>query len=707
MKHTLIYLLLAPTLAMSAHTHLTLAPEARIAALRAPAKTDSVVSAYIKFDETRFDADMLADAGITITPIVKGIATARLPLSKLSELADTEGIEYVQTSATARQMLDVASAEVGATRVHAGTGLNQPYTGRGVVIGVVDAGFDYTHSAFRSPDGSLRIKRVWEQSATSGTPPEKFGYGIELATPESIEAAEGDVRNNSHGTHVAALAAGSDPFMDGAYLGMAPEAEIVLVSLGEGGENNVNISNAISYIYDYAESRQMPCVVNLSLGAHGGPHDGTSTFDVIADALQGPGRLIVGATGNHRADKFHVTHKFAGAADKPLRTFVDFGGTASAKHIGGTVEFWGTAGCDYEVAVVVYNTQRDEVAERIVVYPLVEGAATMSLGRNVSGDISAASEISPLNGKPTVTITNGIKSIRTNYAIAIEVTPKGAGQVDLWADNDKLHLSSLDKEGFTDPGDSPTVAEIGGTAKRILSVGAYTTRNEYTLLNETSVNTMPETVGQVCSFSGNGPTADGRMKPQISAPGCFIVSAVSQNDGSGTLLIARNNAANGRNNLYGYMQGTSMASPIVAGIVATWLQACPTLTPEQLEEVVAKTARHDAFTGNAAGCDYGHGKIDAIAGVAECISLGGAGISPTEIDKSIALDGHILTFLLPSRNTDVTIYDTTGAMVWQKKYVDVQPGLTAALPLRRLTRGIYILTVTADGKGAYTAKIRH
>ena len=63
------------------------------------------------------------------------------------------------------------------------------------------------------------------------------------------------------------------------------------------------ISNAIAYIYDYAEMMGMPCVVNLSLGAHAGPHDGTSPFDLMADAMQKEGRLIVGSAGNHRADK--------------------------------------------------------------------------------------------------------------------------------------------------------------------------------------------------------------------------------------------------------------------------------------------------------------------------------------------------------------------------------------------------------------------
>ncbi len=53
-----------------------------------------------------------------------------------------------------------------------------------------------------------------------------------------------------------------------------------------------SITDGIKYIYDYAESVGKPCVINMSLGYHIGPHDGTSTFDRICDELQGEGRLF-------------------------------------------------------------------------------------------------------------------------------------------------------------------------------------------------------------------------------------------------------------------------------------------------------------------------------------------------------------------------------------------------------------------------------
>jgi hypothetical protein len=186
-------------------------------------------------------------------------------------------------------MLNLARQEAGTDQIHKGTSLPQAYTGEGVVVGVVDAGFDYMHAAFRRPDdGQLRIKRVWEQGTQTldgATAPTKYGYGIELNTPELIEKAQGDSDTNSHGTHVAAIAAGSDAYKEGTYVGNAPDADIVLVALDLNESTNADISNAVQYIFDYADEVGKPCVVNLSLGNQDGPHDGTSTFDTMTEML--------------------------------------------------------------------------------------------------------------------------------------------------------------------------------------------------------------------------------------------------------------------------------------------------------------------------------------------------------------------------------------------------------------------------------------
>lgn len=661
-----------------------------------------MLTAYLT---TTADADWeaLRELGVDVTLMLDGTATARIPEARLAEVAAVRGVIYVQAAAPVSQMLDVARPEAGADKAAAGTGLAQTYTGRGVVVGIVDAGFDYTHAAFRDADGRLRISRVWEQSSTATGnyhAPEKYGYGIELASAADIENAGGDIRNNSHGTHVTGIAAGSDSYMDGAWTGVAPEADIVLVSMGETSRDNVNLTNAISYIFDYADAEGKPCVVNLSLGNHAGPHDGTSTFDVIADRLQGPGRLIVGSAGNHRSDRFHVMRTFGSAGDEPLRTFVDFKTSVSASSAGGDIEIWGSEGAEFEVTLSAYSLSNKNDVETVVVYPSGEAVQSVSLGRNLVGTVTVASEVSPLNGKPHVMLTSALTAIRSKYALVITVTPKSSGQVDVWADNLKVGLTSNDIEGFSGPAGESTICEIGGTAQRILSVGAYTTRNEYTILGETTARTLNEQPDAISSFSSCGPTADGRLKPEVTAPGCYIISAVSQNDASGTLVLAQSHNDGMRDYQYGYMQGTSMAAPFVTGTVALWLQACPTLTPEQLKDVVKATARQDARTGvigEAGDNSWGYGKIDVYEGLRECIELVAAGIETANapFDGMLTMEGGCIRLVRASSNGSVvaSVYAADGSL---RSTVTVS-GTDSRIDVSTLPAGVYILKIAAGG----------
>lgn len=697
-----VALLAVVSMAVQAQAPNKLSARGRVAAKSSAIAPDSLVSAYVTLDSD-VSLEVLENAGAKVSFQAGNIVTVRCPLALLQSIAELPGVNYVQVAAPAAQMLDVARPEVGGEKVRRGETLSQPYTGKGVIVGIVDAGFDYAHSAFRDAEGQLRIKRVWEQSPQptgSFSPPEKFGYGVELKTPDEIKAAAGDIVNNSHGTHVAAIAAGSDAFIDGALLGMAPESEIVMVSMGEASRDNVNISNALAYIFDYADMVGKPCVVNLSLGAQSGPHDGSSTFDVIADALQRPGRLIVGAAGNHRADKFHVSRQFASANDAPLATFIDFKNGVSTNKVGGNIEVWADGSLDFEAYLLVYNTSKNEEAERVKIYPSQE-QSTVGLGRNITGNVEIATEdSSPLNGKKHLLLTSGIKGIRTNYAVALEIVPKGAGKVDIWADNTFLGLTDRGIDGFAQPSGS-TIAEIGGTAKRILTVGAYTTRKDYCLFNETAVRSLEETVGEISSFSSCGPTADGRIKPQVTAPGCFISSAVSSNDNSGTLLISQVNIEDDRNNMYGFMQGTSMSAPVVTGIVATWLQAYPDLSPEELVEVVAATARQDQYTGNLSqpNNDWGYGKIDALAGIKECLARSGAslGVVPS-LDAQVTLsDGTIgITFASSCQNAQAFVITPAGATIASINIGKVEPGATERIDVSGLQPGIYLLQVKSD-----------
>lgn len=629
-------------------------------------RASQTVSAYIVAEEGADPWESLKKSGIVINLRNGRMATARMDRHMLREIADFPGVAYVQTATGVESMLDNARQETCIADCWQTVTAGNPdgFNGSNVVVGIIDAGFDYGHESFRDSKGNLRIERVWEQSTEPGggmISPEKYGYGVELRDAGAIAKAQADITGNSHGTHVASIAAGSSGFRDGAFKGVAPGARIVLVSMGEYNRDNVNLTNAISYIFDYAESLGLPCVINLSLGNHAGPHDGTSPFDQMADALTGAGRLLVGSAGNHGSDHFHFEKNFTDQDMNPARTFLDYRSNPSAYNTGGEVDIWLSKDMTAKVELVCWSNAKQEATERIELDLSPTGQVKQAeFGSNIKGSLSYTTEYNPLNGKLHILLTSGITSIRSRHGLGIEITPLAPGHVDIWADNTYLGLTDNGQEGWSGSNGS-TIAEIGGTASRMLSVGAYTTRNSYTVEGSSEALTLQETVGSLSSFSSYGPTSDGRIKPEVIAPGCFIVSSVSQHDNTGVIPRAATNSVEGdRDYAYGYMQGTSMSAPFVTGTVALWLQADPLLTPETVKEIISRTARSE---GREPDSKHGYGKISPRQGLDMIIS--GAGISRPAVDgKSFqAIGGKGMLTVHASDTERISVYRADGSNI--------------------------------------------
>lgn len=663
--------------------------------LKSKTSSNTEMSAFVSIDADKTSWDEL---GVKPLSVNGNTATVRITAAELQELAKKDGIKYIQLTNGVNLAMDNARKEAGINDIHNGVTLPQPYTGKGVVVGVVDAGFDYLHAAFRNPtDGTSRIKRVWEQGTKSfaGTKaPEKFGYGIEMTTQEQLANSLADVAGNSHGSHVVNIAAGSDDSNNGAYIGNAPDADIVLVAIDLNNSTAVDICNGVQYIFDYADEVGKPCVVNLSLAYNYGPHDGTSTFDTMTDAMQKEGHIIVGATGNFRTDKFHIDHSFASANDAPLKTFIDYKSAPSTTSYGGSVDIWGDKDSDFTIELSAYNKFNNEEKNSTIIFPAQEGVTEVTFGSYARGSIKVAAEnASSLNGKPHVMLTSELTSIRNNYAIAITVTPNGKGRVNLWADDGWLGLTSNDIEGFTGPdATSATISEIGGTGNKIISVGAYTTRDEYTYNDATYK--LNETLNSISSFSSYGPTADGRLKPEVTAPGCLIISASSSFDNS--QVVANSFEKFDRTNYYCYMQGTSQASPFVAGAIATWLEAYPKLTPEEAKEIIKATARKDNFTTQETNNDYGYGKINPMDGLKKCIEMQTAGIKAvdTPFDGTVKVaNGNIYIAFPKTAKAAVSVADLSGKTVMQKDLGTVSGGDVVSVAMPKLASGIYVVAV--------------
>ena len=666
---------------------------------------ETYISAYIHVDDG-FDISTLTSMGVKVGTVAGNIVTAKVPVAVIDELSATDGIRYVDAGRAVKPMMDIARDACGVDDVHAGTDLSGSFDGEGVVIGIIDMGFEYDHANFYDSDlTDLRIKRIWEQDWTGGSSPSAYGYGGEITTTDDMLYYLGDVTSTSHGTHVAGIAAGAYSADGSSYYGVAPGADLVFVSMGEDTENNVNISDAVAYIYDYADSVGKPCVVNMSIGTQIGPHDGTSSFDQLCDALQGEGRLLVGSVGNFGDYDCHVSQTFASSDDSPLQTLIEYIDDVDE---GGEIDIWGDEGMELTVQVFIYDkysgTKKDSI--EIVASDADGNSTTYTWESNAVGSVTITSEVNPLNNKPHAYIYLDITQFKSRSCAGICIKPQSAGTVHAWADATYVLFTDDDEEGMTDGNTDYTIAEIGGTGTNIISVGAYITRDYVWSESSSEQTSLGETLGELGSFSSHGPTIDGRLKPYITAPGGAIVSSLSNNDEDiDDQYIVKTITFNDASQYFGLMQGTSMSAPFVTGVLATWLQANPELTPDEAKEIIKTTAIQNDYTGEI-GDDgdygWGYGIIDAYNGIKECIAASAIkGVKATTA-PAVALmwsgsgDCKVM-FTASQSNVTIELTAVDGTVISRTNVdkVSAADELTVAVPAAG--NGIYLLNVTADG----------
>ena len=672
-----------------------------------------VIPAFIHLNEG-YTPDILTPCGVEVRSVIGQILTADIPFEALDQVAALEGVKYVEMGTPVKPRLNEARKDALVDDVQTGVSLPQEYRGSGVVVGVVDNGFDYTHPDFYTRDKSeLRIKRVWDQNA-SGTAPEGFDYGCEYTTAEAILAKGYDTDQTTHGTHVLGIAAGADNTDNKGLYGVATDADIVLVSYNSKDMytgDNTAIIDGVKYIFDYAQSVGKPCVVNLSLGSYWGPRDGSSTFDRLADELQGPGRLLVGSSGNSGGTKYHVSKTFEGNEPDTLATFFDFNYIDGQY---GTVEVWCDPGMDVSFVPIVYNIKENKVErtyEPSRFNSTVCENTIYTFDTNVDGvwgSLGVEGEINPVNGKTHLILAPDFYSITEGYDRGFYIISSNPGTIHLWTDEFTTSLSSYDRPGFLDGNDQSSMDELGGTGKRIISVGAYVSRDHCTQYGIPSYS--GETLDALASFSSKGPTADGRVKPDIAAPGTYIISSLSSYY-SGSKLKYSTVSWNDKKYEFGYMQGTSMASPFVTGVMATWLQAFPEMTPEIAREILQKTSRQDDFTGTIDGGSnlWGYGKIDAYAGIKECIRYE-SGIEPSLADNRSHLvvnDGNCVRVLFGYDDSQVALqlYNLQGACVATRAIGKVAAGEELTLSLDGAAAGVYLLQLSGDNTQTMVKKI--
>ena len=682
---------------ISPYTSFLLMGNSNAARLEPLSLNNNRVEAFISITDTLALDSITFLGGEVHSQLSTSLITASLPVSRIEKVASLRGVRYVQAATEARLLLDETRRK---SRIDAcqtatiGTGY---YTGKGVVIGIVDNGFEYAHVDFMNSEGSdTRIKRIWDQNSTAGNAPQGYNYGTEYTSLDEMKAAKTDMYSVFHATHVAGIAAGSD--MTTKFYGVAPEADLVFVSFKQG---NTNIVDGIKYIFDYSKSVGKPAVVNISLGSHMGPHDGTSATDQAFAQLVGPGRIIVGACGNEGRENLHASKKFT-EDNTTMKTMLGYS-TSTSITKSAYVDIWGSKGADISVKVAVVDGLRGKI---LAESPAVSASGTKDVkfifpdGCDVVGTVQLAATVNPDNNRTEVLLMSRATQISENRKIAIIVNGAPGDEVHMWNNATGGIFASPNKRSWTNGDNSYTVGELGGTSENVISVGSYNSKMSYTALDGAIYDINTNLVGKkddISAFSSVGPTVDGRTKPDITAPGAAVISATSRYYAQ---LNTSTAVAKSGNDYYDVNIGTSMASPAVAGTVALWLQANPQLTPTQIRDIIYATAIRDDFTGESSTDNFhwGAGKLDAYAGLKRIIES--TGVSDATISNKAfkivcnrSTRSATVYFVSKGRDAHLIVYDTMGRKMFSTN-IKTSGEL---INLSQLTSGVYVFRLQLGG----------
>ena len=673
-----------------------------------------LVKVWPGVDESAIDA-----LGAYVGTKAGDIWTVQVPVGKVQAFTQITGIRAIDLDAPIFPALDSARKQTRADSAQQGIYLPQPMTGKNVVVGIVDAGFDFNHPIFYDTTHSAyRVRKVWTQKV-GGTPPSGFAYGSELADSDAIRARGYDTAILSHGTHVAGIAAGSgygSNTNNRRFRGMAYESDVVLVGImpAPGQWINTGVSDIVDgmhYVYNYAASVGKPAVVNLSWGSTLGPHDGYSLFSQACDNLTGAGKLFVCAAGNNGVDTVHLQKIFT-TTDTNVHTFVTISPYLDTNTQSTYVDVWGDTGKTFCVNVRLFNA-----ATAIDSTGFVCLGADSSYNFNLIGSngdtcfVTVTTVPIEYNDKPHAFLFLHSK-VHDNICLTTRAT---SGTVNMWEgyvlppEGYYGYFKALGYPWAVSGDTKYTVSDIGSTRSAI-TTAAYTSKLNFKNILGANYGYSGSSYGHIAFFSSIGPTADGRIKPDISAPGFALASAISSYDptydpaGSNysSVISADTDLIAGRTYRYAMLAGTSMASPCAAGIVAMMLQMNPNLTPDSARSIINLTAIHDTYTGTlpAAGTTiWGHGKINAYMALrymAGNLSVQSKGLDP--LDCVLYPNPNKGSFTLnyaghAAEQLSIDIYDMAGKLVNAQTWWVNSGSNSKLINTAGLTPGVYFTRV--------------
>jgi hypothetical protein len=614
------------------------------------------ISCFIHLSDPS-DLSAVRDLGVRVQSTFDGLdfITASVPVDQLNALADVDNVTTIEVSQLMRPTTDVARQKTNVDDLltqsanAAALGVNSKYDGTGVVLGIVDTGIDFQHIAFKDKDGNSRIKRAYVYNGS--------GSGVEYTTPETIAALTTDDVTMDHGTHTASTAGGSsvivnkiaddnftitvtDEHANATYGGMAPGAELYLAGVKDLPD--AKLIEAIQKIVDYADAQGKPVVISNSWGSSWGPHKGTGTFAEFISRNFGdehPGHIILFSSANNAgrgtAEGGGFFIKNTATQASPLGTIL------RTRSDGGNTYSWNLS--------IAYADQPINCA--LYVLDNSTGAVLMSRTFTANTDLT---DISVTEAETTTTYYTGTLKVKFGtdggdnyvylasdetglkikennaYTLALRVYPADANataNINMWAGDSDYFAANLTTTGITWTAgtDDMSVSEET-TMSDAISVGAYVSKTNWTNYageDHSYSRSYLDDIAYFSSYATANMSPTGLAYPWITAPGSALVAGVNHfhttevDDDSYFGTKEKNElVVNNAVNPYGVMRGTSMATPVAAGIVALWLQAAKTLTVNQVKEIMRTSAINDEYTTTGANAShFGQGKIDALAGI--------------------------------------------------------------------------------------------
>lgn len=566
---------------------------------------------------------ILVDSGIKIKYKTKNWIFFNITAKQAENIMNSTNLSsFYFEFAPPKTLADTAIVRHKINLVHNGIGLDTSYTGKGVILGIVDQGLDFNHLDFKLSNGQTRVLRYWDHTVNDAAPPQPYGYGsvcnstsINNGTCTSLESG------TAHGTTVTGIATGNAR-ANQKHKGAAPQADIIVVETNFNFQNwTLSIADACDYIFKVADSLGKPAVINLSLGSYLGSHDGRDPAGEYIDSLleAKEGRIVVCAAGNSGNNgKYHVHNDVT--SDTTFFWNINNPGNTYVGNNKILFDMWGdTSSSNFQFA---YGADRPGPSYGFVGRTNFRSALTDTNGVvvydtifNSSGQRIACIETWREIVGPNFHMQTIFRTIDSlNYLYRFETV--GSGSFDVWGGawqrcSDFVTAIPSDSvmpaiNNYVMPDSLQSIVSSWNCSSKVISVGNIQNRKSFIDKNN-NTQTFNGTPGSLALTSSKGPSRLGVMKPDVSASGDISF-------GSGPLDYLSNSANNASIDVGGFHVkngGTSMASPIVAGSAALYLQKCKLLTYQDFKADLILSSTTDSQTGITPNYGYGYGKLDA------------------------------------------------------------------------------------------------